>query len=310
MDVVADLTVIIPAFNEAEGLKKILPPLMAAATRHGWHVIVVNDASTDDTVEVVSGFAPEVKLINNRINSGYGASIKRGIRATETKWIATFDADGQHRLEDLERLAEVTEDDDAVVGIRDTGSYVKFSRIPGKWLLTAITNFLIGYRIPDINCGLRVMRRRIIGNIMALTSDRFSFSTSTLVALLKLDYQVRFVPVTTEKRIGNSAVRQFRDGLQTLMLVLHLIVLFDPLRIILPVAAGLFGAGVIIQIITSISHGWDINQLTIILCISGLILFVMALIADQLSALRREMSVNHHLSNDDRPESNKPSDRG
>jgi glycosyltransferase involved in cell wall biosynthesis len=254
-------------------------------------VIVVNDASTDETREVVKEFGTEVKLVNHAYNLGYGKSIKRGMGLAETEWVATFDADGQHRVEDLEKLAALAEDNDAVVGRRERSSSVRLSRVPGKWVLGKVVNLLVGQNIPDINCGLRLFRRKVILSILNLTSDRFSFSTSSLVALLKAGYQVLFVPVIIDPRIGKSTVRQIRDGFQTIMLILRLVTLFDPFRIMLPFGAALVLVGIIYQVTSIIYFGWDINKLTLLLGISGLVIFMMALIADQISALRRELTI-------------------
>ncbi|MCX5835237.1 MAG: glycosyltransferase family 2 protein [Deltaproteobacteria bacterium] len=285
------LTVIVPSYNDAQGLRSVLPPLIASCKARGWRIIVVDDGSTDGTSEVLGQFSGEIRVIKNETNLGYGASIKRGIVAADTEWVATFDADGQHRVEDLEKLAAEAGCCDAVIGKRENSSHCSLMRMPGKWILGKVANILVGRRIPDINCGLRIFRRKAILGILRLTSDSFSFSTSSLIALMKLGYNVNLVPVTTQHRVGNSTVHQMKDGFNTILLILRLITLFDPLRIMLPFSAFFFVVGVIYQITSFVLLGFSLNKLTLLLWIFSITIFLVALIADQISALRREMAI-------------------
>lgn len=298
---IRSLTIIIPAYNDGEGLKTVLPKVIASCKKHGWRCTVVNDASTDGTADVLNDFKDEVTVLTNALNLGYGGSIKRGILAAKTTWVATLDADGQHRVEDLENLTTQTEGHDAVLGMRGSDSHAPTIRRPGKWVLRKTANLLTGEAIPDINCGLRILRRRIMLSILNLTSDRFSFSTSTAVALIQLGARVKFAPVVVEERIGSSTVRQLRDGFYTILLLLRLITLFNPMRVMLPIGAGLFGLGIINQIISFILFGLNINDTTSLLCVSGLIVFVLALTTDQISALRRDI-ILHDIYPDARNE--------
>lgn len=286
----SNLTIIIPSYNDANGLSHSLPPLIEKACEKGWKIIVVNDCSSDSTELVMNEFGQEVRIIHNEVNMGYGASIKRGILAADTPWVATMDADGQHRIEDLEVMAAAISDEvDALIGQRGSDSHVPFIRMPGKWVLAKAANFITGRKIPDINCGLRVFRRDIMLRLFSITSDRFSFSTSTLICLLQLDCRVKFVPVTVMERIGKSAVKQVRDGLYTLMLILRLVILFSPLRVFLPVSLTLLGVTLINQFCIFVVYGWNITTATVVGGLGGLIIFCVALLADQISGLRRDM---------------------
>lgn len=284
------LTIIIPSYNDASGLERVLPELLRTCTEKKWACIVVDDGSTDETRSVLSRFKESLTVVVNNRNKGYGASIKRGIRAANTTWVATMDADGQHRLEDLERMTGLLSSEvDAVIGVRDAVSNAPLVRKPGKWVLRHAANLITGETLQDINCGLRILRRTFIDSIFNLTSDRFSFSTSTLVALTQLGANIKYCSVTLEPRIGKSSVRQIRDGLQTLLLLMRLIILFNPMRILLPVGAGVFGLGVLYQLVGFVVYGPDISDTTTLLVVTGLIIFVLALMTDQISALRRDL---------------------
>lgn len=298
------LTVIVPAYNDADGLAEVLPRLIAACAARGWQIIVVDDGSTDATPRVLERFGDSILVIRNGLNLGYGAAIKRAVHAAGTEWVATFDADGQHRVEDLERLASEAGCCDAVIGKREACSHASLIRMPGKWILGRIANLLVGRKLPDINCGLRILRRRALLGILNLTSDNFSFATSSLIALLKLGYRVNMVPVTTRRRIGSSTVRQFKDGFNAILLVLRLITLFDPLRVMLPFSLFFFLTGVVYQLWSFAVYGFDLNKLTVLLWIFSIIIFLVALLADQISSLRRELAIyplNNKTRGEERP---------
>lgn len=284
------ISIIIPAYNEAEGLSILLPKLVEKHDSLGWEIIVVNDGSSDETKEIVKKYVPKVALINHRINSGYGASIKSGIRLAHNKWIATFDGDLQHQISDLEKLISSRKGYDAVIGIRANIKNSGLWRMPGKIALRYIFYLITGHKIKDINCGLRILKRRIMFKIFGLACDGFSFSTSTTIALMNLRYAVRFVEIDVKKRIGKSSVRQFSDGMQTVLLMLRLVTLFNPLRVFFPIAGGLLALGVIYQGVAFFINGITIQKSALLLIICGLMLFLFALQQDQISALRREIA--------------------
>lgn len=287
---IKSLAVIVPAFNEGDGLAAILPELIKKTKEFGWKIIVVNDGSTDNTAKICEKFEPEVKLINHRHNHGYGAAIKSGIRIATTEWIATFDADGEHSVEDLVSLANNVEDFDAVIGMRTKNPHYSLLRRPGKFILKHICNIITGEKIYDINCGLRIIKRKAVLKIFGLTSDKFSFSTTSTISLINMGYDIKFHKITGGKRIGKSTVKPIQDGFETILLALRLATLFNPIRIFLPLALFLIFTGVTYQIFEFFTRGLTIEKSAILLIISGLICFFFALQQDQISSLRREIA--------------------
>ncbi|MDR1241516.1 MAG: glycosyltransferase family 2 protein [Deltaproteobacteria bacterium] len=282
-----NLTVVVPAFNDAAGLEVWLPRLLTVAQRHGWRVIVVDDGSTDDTPSVLQAFGDRIQIIRHEVNSGYGAALKSGMLAAGTPWVASMDADGQHRLEDLEAMAGCLDSSvDALIGARTRESHTPLARRPGKWILRQVANILSGVKIPDINCGLRIFRRDIIIQFFSVTSDRFSFSTSCLVALSQCRCRIRYIPVTIERRIGKSAVKQARDGLYTCALILRLIFLFKPARILLPIGFGVFLCAACLLFVHIVFI--RMSTMTVIAWVSGLFILLISLLADQVSGIRRD----------------------
>ena len=90
------VTIVVPAFNEADSIGRVVSELRAAAP---WHqVLVVDDGSTDGTGKAAQDAG--ARLLRHPYNKGNGASVKTAIRAATTDWIAIIDADGQHAPED------------------------------------------------------------------------------------------------------------------------------------------------------------------------------------------------------------------
>ncbi len=194
------LTIVIPAYNEAEHLGGVLETLRAAMGSIAPEVIVVDDGSSDRTTEVARQAG--ARVITQPRNRGYGAALKRGIREVTTEHVMTLDADGQHRPDDAVRVWESIEHHDMSVGERTKLVHSPMWRMPGKWVLGWMARKLVGRKIPDLNCGLRVIRTEVARRYLHLCPDGFSFSTTMTMALLCRGYDVRFVPIEVKKRQG------------------------------------------------------------------------------------------------------------
>jgi glycosyltransferase involved in cell wall biosynthesis len=282
-----NLTIIIPAFNEESGIGETLKILKPYAVKNSWKVFVINDGSVDNTEKIINKY-DFAQIYNHKINRGYGASLKTGINNSNTEFVAFYDADGQHRPEDLERLWTEYDDEDMIVGQRIKGSHISVSRTPGKFVLSKTANFLAGQKIPDLNSGLRIVKRDIIEKYLHLFPDGFSFSTTSTIALLSNKHMVSYKPIKTNKRIGKSNVNQIKDGFNALLLILRLIVLFNPLKVFLPSSFALVTIGVIYEVIWGYLLSPHLRLLpgALMTILTGIIVFFFALIMDQISQLR------------------------
>ncbi|MGO9115722.1 MAG: hypothetical protein ACLP9L_41480, partial [Thermoguttaceae bacterium] len=157
----------------------------------------------------------------------------------------------------------------------------------GKFILSAFANFLAGVRIPDVNSGIRAIKRHVIMRYLHLMPTGFSFSTTSTFAMLKSGRPVKWIPITVEKRIGTSSVSQVRHGFQTLLLMLRLTTLFEPLKVFLPVS-GLFLLVAIAFLIANLLAGHAVPQTSVIMSVSSVMVFLMGLNMDQVAAIRRE----------------------
>lgn len=277
------VSIVIPAFNEENGIGDVVRGLLKSLPES--EIIVVNDGSTDRTAEVAN--VPGVKVITHPRNLGYGASLKTGTRAAQGCYILFCDADGQHTPEDVGRVAREVLGNDMVVGARDAESHQPLVRRPGKAVLRWFANTLAGIKIPDLNSGLRAFHRETLLRYLHLMPDGFSFSTTSTFAMLKSNRRVLWLPITVKKRVGKSTVSQIRHGPQTLMLLLRISVLFEPLKVFISVSMVLFGLA-LSSLLLDVFLFSNLADTTVLLTLSGLLVFMSGLLCDQVSALRRQ----------------------
>lgn len=278
------VTIIIPALNEEDAIGEVVRDLLDAF--QGAEIVVINDGSTDNTAERARTAGAHV--IDHDWQLGYGAALKTGIRSTSREYVLFCDGDGQHSVEGVRSLIQACDGYDMVVGARTAESHTPFMRRPGKFLLRWFANFLAGMNIPDLNSGLRIFKRDTLMRYLHLMPSGFSFSTTSTFAMLKAQQRFTFIPITSRKRIGKSTVRQWRHGPVTLMLMLRLTILFEPLKVFLSVSLGLFAVCVASFIIDITYSGGGVGDTTVLLAISSLIVFMFGLLCDQVSAMRRE----------------------
>ena len=278
-------TVIIPAYNEAGSLGAVLTELSNTCKDIIHEIIVVDDGSEDDTAQIAAGF-PDVRVIRHRMNRGYGSALKSGIREATTDIVLTMDSDGQHRAEDVRRLYEALDQQDMLVGQRTELLHSPFWRMPGKWLLNWMANYITGRKIPDLNSGLRVMRREVVRDYMHLCPSGFSFSTTITIALIMRGYAVEYVPIHVQKRVGKSTVT-LRTGFDTIILIIRIAALFGPLRIFLPPAFLTIAVGILWAIPYSLA-GYGVSVGSMLAIVTGILLFAIGILCDQISQLRLE----------------------
>ena len=281
----SNVTIAIPAFNEEQAIGDVVRELKK--TVPDYEILVINDGSADAT----SGRAREAgaTVIEHEVNKGYGASLATGIRAAKTEYVVFIDADGQHNPQDVVRLVAESGNCDMVVGARTNKSHVDAKRILGKKILRWFANYLAKEKIPDINSGFRVFRRDVIIRYLHLMPSGFSFSTTSTFAMLKGGRRIKWVSIETRKRVGTSTVRQLKHGPQTMMLMLRLTVLFDPLRVFFPLSVMLFMLAFAMVVVNFIFFRFAVPATAVFLGISSLLIFLMGLLTDQISAIRREI---------------------
>jgi glycosyltransferase involved in cell wall biosynthesis len=284
------LAVIIPAFNEVEGIGGVLDELLAVPGAESWDLIVVDDGSTDGTRDVLARYGEKINVIRHASNRGYGASLKTGILATRATNVLFIDADGQHSPAEIPAIVEALETHECVFTKRGQNAGTPMIRKPGKWILHRVCNFLANRSIPDINSGFRAGRRHIYMMMMDLLPDGFSFSTTSLLYVMRSRFSFTFIPITCKFRVGSSSVRIVYDGVKTLLLALRLAMLFDPLRTFGYPAIAFVVIGVLYQVYIFLTYRFTIVGGALLSVLIGVLLFVFGLLGDQIASLRKEIS--------------------
>lgn len=284
------ISVVLPCYNEEETVGEVLREVTETLQRVGrpFEIVVVDDGSTDRTVDRVQASGLAHRIVRHPINRGYGAALKTGLQTARYEWVLLMDADGQHPAANILPVLERASGCDMVIGARQ-GAGSPLWRSPGKWLLRKLCEFLVARRIPDVNSGFRLVRRVEALRYLHLGSDRFSFTTSLTLAFLSDGRVVGFVPIEVRpRRAGRSQVR-LATGMSALMLILRIVGTFNPLRIFMPPTILFFSMG-----IGYMAWGlWteaNVGDAAVLLIVLSAILFCFGLIADQLALLRREIA--------------------
>lgn len=279
---IEEATIIIPAYNEREGISQVIESLQSLKKRHGnrWEIIMVDDGSTDGTSEMIRN-TPDVVLIQHPFNRGYGAALKSGIRHARYNTLVISDADGTYPIQDIPRLLTPLLKSDMVVGARgNNDANIPFVRRPAKWILNKLANYLTGMKIPDLNSGLRAMKKDVVMKFVHLLPDGFSFTTTITLAMLTNDYTVEFIPIEYHMRSGQSKIRPFRDTLNFLQLIIRTVLYFDPLKIFLPISAFFFISSIAVLVLSYFFTPKVMDITTVILFISGVQILAIGMIAD------------------------------
>ncbi len=278
-----DFTVVIPAYNEEGAIAREIDRLheILKATNKRYEIIIVDDGSSDDTAKIAR--TKECRVIEQPRNMGYGASLKRGFKEATTELVVITDADGTYPAESIPELLEAAQTYDMVVGSR-TGKnvHIPLIRRPPKWFLRKLASYLAEFPIPDLNSGLRVIRRSSVRRFLHILPSGFSFTTTITLSHLCNEMTVGYVPIDYAKRIGASKIRA-SHAYHFLMLIIRVTILFNPLKVFLPIGLITFLTGMG-------KFGYDVTKENLsesaIMCILGaIIIWAVGLLADQNSKL-------------------------
>jgi len=232
-----NVSIVIPAYNEEKGIAGTIDGVIETIKplKIEYELIVVNDGSTDKTAKIVE--TKNIKIINHDENKGYGASIKTGIRYSQYGNILIVDADGTYPPKHIQDLLEPDINYDMVVGARVGGKVkIPLIRKPAKWFITKLASYLTGTKIPDLNSGLRVMKKAIVEKYIRILPDGFSFTSTITLAMLTNGYSVKYVPIDYAKREGKSKIKPIQDTLNFIQLIIRTVLYFNPLKVFVPLS--------------------------------------------------------------------------
>ena len=275
------ISIIIPAFNEEESIGRTIEEIsnVMGKSNFNWEILVVDDGSEDRTLEIVK--SKGVKYLQQERNMGYGCSIKYGVKNAKFDLVGIIDGDGTYPPELLPVMLEKMDVNDMVVGAR-IGKNVKIPMIrkPAKWVVNKLANYLSGEKIPDINSGLRIMKREVMEKFINLLPDGFSLTTTITLAMLTDGHKVEFHPIDYRKRKGRSKIRPVRDTLNFFQLIIRTIMYFDPLKIFFPFSLMLLLASALVLVISYFFDRQVMDITTIILFVGAIQMLAIGMIAD------------------------------
>jgi len=275
---------IIPAFNEEEGIVKSLDSIIEPKLHEKYEIIFINDGSTGRTEEIIKQYP--VKIFNHFTNKGYGAALKTGIRKASGDRVIILDSDGQHDPKYIETIENMLNEYDMVIGERSDEHQVK-NRKMGKNIIRKVGEYLVEQKLPDYNSGFRGFQKELIRAMLHIMPNGFSFSTTSTLAFLKEGYTIGTFPIVVEERVGRkSNVKMVKDGSKTILLLLRVIMLFNPLKIFFPSSIVFTLLGIIWGIVGFIIAGRFPNS-AILITMLGIFVFFIGLLADQVALQNR-----------------------
>lgn len=281
-----------PAKNEGSSIAKVLERLKGYSP--DYEIIVVDDGSTDGTGEIAA--AAGATVVTQPYSKGNGAAIKRGALAAKGDVLVFMDADGQHDPADVERLLyKYDEGYDLVVGARSgLGSQASVARWGANSFYNKFASWMVGQPIDDLTSGFRAVNRRKFLSFLYLLPNGFSYPTTSTMAFYRAGYSVAFLPIKVAKRQGSGHISLLRDGLRFLLIIFKVGTLYSPLKVYFPFSVMTAGLGVFNYVATAImSDSWRFTNMTALLVSSGVIIFLLGLLSEQLTNLQyKDVSVD------------------
>ncbi len=208
------MSVVIPCYNEEEGIQEVIRRLPDYVDE----IVVANNNSTDRTAEVSEALGARVVLETRK---GYGAAYKRGMTAATQDLIITMDGDGTYPPEEIPRLVDQLADRNldfisaARFPLKDPAAMNASNKI-GNWILTVVAWVLFGEKMADSQSGMWVFRRSVLEKLR-VTSDGMPFSQEIKIeAIRHPDVRFAEVHIDYHPRIGEVKLRKWRDGWENL----------------------------------------------------------------------------------------------
>ncbi len=278
------VTVIIPAYNEAGSIGNIVSEIKSLYP--DFEIIVINDGSVDDTAaEAKKGGAT---VYSHPYNVGNGAAIKSGIRVASGDIIVFMDGDGQHSLQDIDRLLKYIPEYDMVVGARTLSGQASLGRAVGNKIYNWLGSYVTKFPIQDLTSGFRAVKADIARNFLYLLPNTYSYPTTITLGVLRSGNSIKYIPIETGKRTkGKSGINLFSDGVRFFMIIIRISTLYSPMRVFLPVSMVMFLLGLSRYLYSYITEGRFTNM-SALLFVTSVMIFMMSLISEQITQMRFE----------------------
>ena len=282
-----ELSIIIPAYNEAGALGAVLSAIQAQPLPTH-EIIVVDDGSTDDTAAVAA--AHGARAIQHPYNIGNGAAVKTGLRAARGAAVILLDGDGQHPPSAIAALLEPLKDYHMVVAARARRSEAGWHRLVANRFYSWFASYVAQHRVEDLTSGFRALRRREALRFIDMLPNTFSYPSTLTLAFLRSGLAVKYLRVDFGRRTGASKLRVWEDGIRFLLIISKVATLFAPFRVFLPVSAAFFALGAGYYAYTFVTEHRFTNMAALLLS-TGVIIFMLGLVSEQIAQLRMDRFV-------------------
>jgi glycosyltransferase involved in cell wall biosynthesis len=278
-----EVSVVLPCFNERDHVELEVKRIRAALEGAGlsYELVCVDDGSTDGTREVLAAMGGIRTILLPR-NQGSGTARRIGTQQARGQVVVWTDADLTYPNERIpELVAQLDDTYDQVVGARrsEAGSY-KLLRVPAKWAIRKLASFLTNTEIPDLNSGLRAFKRSVAEPYLRLLPSGFSCVTTITLAFLSNGHPVKYVPIDYFKRAGRSKFHPLTDAYNYIIQVLRMVMYFNPLRVLMPVALTLLAATFLKAGIDLVVHDLRVAGSTVLVGLAAFNIMAIALLAD------------------------------
>jgi glycosyltransferase involved in cell wall biosynthesis len=237
-DASLDVSIVLPVHNEAGHLADELDRITRSMDEspYSWEVIVVDDGSTDGSAEIAAG-RDGVRVLRSPRNRGAGTARRIGTEAARGRVVVWSDADMTYPNDQIPALVKELGSGDHIVGARTSEQgTVRILRVPAKWLIRRLAAYLTRTPIPDLNSGFRAFRRDVALQYTHQLPAGFSCVTTITMAFLMNGYSVTYTPIEYRPRAGTSKFHWLGDTRRYVLQVIRMILSYDPLRVVLPVA--------------------------------------------------------------------------
>lgn len=208
---IENLSLFFPTYNEEANAKDTILKAVSVLEKNvkNWEILVINDGSTDRTLEIVnwlSNIDARIRVISHDKNRGYGAAFKSGLYNAKYDWVTFTDVDGQFDFSEITNFFEKQRETNAdlVIGYYKKRRVSKFKIITSRmWELVVF--LLFGLHVKDIDCGFKLISKKVIEKIPKLESERGAFiSSEFLIKARKAGFKIVEIPVTHYPRVAGK----------------------------------------------------------------------------------------------------------
>jgi glycosyltransferase involved in cell wall biosynthesis len=277
-----DVSIVLPIYNEHGHLREEIERIQSVmnASEFTYEIIVVDDGSTDGSAEELRNI-DGIRLVQYAQNRGAGAVRKIGTHMAKAPIVVWTDVDMSYPNEQIPELVRELAGYDQVVGARtsEEGTH-KAARVPAKWAIRRLAEYLSRTEIPDLNSGFRAFRRDVALQFLNIVPDGFSHVTTLTMAFLSNGYSIKYIDIPYGKRAGKSKFHWWTDTRRYLLQVIRMMLTYDPLRVLMPWAVGFLGFAIVKLVYDLATKDWRVGTNTLLAFVVGLMVLLVAVLAD------------------------------